>query len=72
MLLVACLLGMVLLSGCTKLTNEEKCITACNNIDLLDEIQGSYIVRGIWTEENQTCVCKTYIESKPTFKVKID
>jgi len=73
-LLVACLLGILLLSGCTADNKRpvEKCVDACSRIELEQPPAGDYFVRGIWNDNTGVCTCKTFVESKPTFKVDIN
>ena len=71
-LLVACLLGIILFSGCTDNTPlAERCVSACAKIELEQPPVGDYFIRGIWNENTGVCTCKTFVESEPTFKIDI-
>ena len=71
-LLVACLLGIILLSGCTKeIPKDIKCSNLCSKIELEQPPKGDYLIKGVWNENAQTCTCKTFVESTPTFKIDI-
>lgn len=73
-LLIIGLFGLILLSGCAnkKMTSAEKCIDICSRIELNQPPQGDYFVRGIWDDNTQTCTCKTFVESEPTFNVDLN
>jgi hypothetical protein len=70
-LIVVCVLGLVLLSGCTDKPAVERCAEACSKIELDQPPSGDYFIKGIWNDNTGICTCKTFVESTPTFKVDI-